>query len=113
MIYNLFGDMDFLVTIEAKEHVANILVEEVVSRDVENNDVLEKEKYLEGSIKFDSCSHFWFGDEDRHLHLCGVEDFERHILLMQFIYKKSFELMGRPTLPDEEWTMEIKEVENK
>lgn len=113
MIYNLFGDMGFLVTIDTTDHSANILVEEIIGRDVETNEILNKEKYLEGSIKFDSCSHFWFGDEDKYLHLCGAEDFERHILLMQFVYKKAFELMGRSPLAGQEWRMNIKEVEDR
>lgn len=84
----MFGDFGFLITMEPKGHYVNINVEEICARDVETNEMLETERYLKGSIKWDSCSHFWFGDEDKYLHLCGVEDFERHILLMQFIYKK-------------------------
>ena len=109
MIYNMFGDFGFLITAEPKEHVVNFLVEEITARDVENNEVLEKEKYIEGSIKWDSCSHFWFGDEDKYLHLCGVEDFQKHVQLMEFLYKKAFELMGRKPLDGEEWSLEIKE----
>jgi hypothetical protein len=110
MIYNMFGDFGFLITADAKEHVVNFEVEDIVSRDVATNEVLEKEKYLNCSIKFDGCSHFWFGDEDKYLHICGAEDYQRHIQLMEFLYKKAFELMGRSPLPGEEWPLDIKEL---
>jgi hypothetical protein len=33
--------------------------------------------------------------------LCGADDYKKHIALLEYIYKRAFELMGRPQ--EEEW----------
>jgi hypothetical protein len=54
----------------------------------------DSELYLRGYIKWDGCSHFWFGDkndEDEHgdgyIHLCGYIYFKNHIKLMELLFK--------------------------
>ena len=53
----------------------------------------ETELYLEGSIKWDGCSHVWFGEKDEngkqegYLHLCGKTYWARHAELMVKIYE--------------------------
>ena len=69
MIYSIFGDYGFLVTMEPKGHYVDINVEEICARDVKTNEILETKRYLKGSIKWDNCSHFWFGDEDKYADL--------------------------------------------
>jgi hypothetical protein len=72
----------------------------------------EFEPYLRCTIKWDSCSHFWFGQtekdaphkRDGYLHLCGVLDFQRHVLLMKELYDLAFKRMNRSPEPDEVWT---------
>jgi hypothetical protein len=56
-----------------------------------------KEWYLDGFVKWDGCSQFDMGDQ----HLCGADDYKKHIALLEYIYKRAFELMGRPQ--EEEW----------
>lgn len=53
--------------------------------------------YLDGFVKFDGCSQFDMGDQ----HLCGLQGYQKHIALLQYIYTRAFELMGRE--PDEVW----------
>ena len=60
------------------------------------------EKYLHGFIKWDSCSHFYFGDEG-YLHLCGVYNIKKHCELLEYLYKRNFELKGEPPMDDENW----------
>lgn len=36
----------------------------------------DAQPYLTGFIKWDGCSHFYFG-EDGYLHLCGLENIEK------------------------------------
>ena len=31
-------------------------------------------RFIEGFIKWDGCSHCWFGDDEGYLHLCGAKD---------------------------------------
>ncbi|WP_063042216.1 MULTISPECIES: hypothetical protein [Nocardia] len=65
------------------------------------------ERYLTATIKWDSCSHFVFGDaEDNlgYLHICGVRYFQLHALLMKELYRMAFEHMGKEPLPYEDWT---------
>jgi hypothetical protein len=36
-------------------------------------DFNEAERMIEGSVKWDGCSHYYFGDENAYLHICGVD----------------------------------------
>ncbi|MDJ0405866.1 hypothetical protein QNA23_20400 [Rhodococcus erythropolis] len=68
---------------------------------------VEFEKYLHGMIKWDSCSHLYFGmDEERdgNLHLCGVHSFRDHVALLKFLYELAFERMGQKPQDGEEWS---------
>lgn len=55
-------------------------------------DPIDSELYLTGSIKWDGCSHIWFGEEDckgnqdGYLHLCGELFWDRHCKLMKKLY---------------------------
>ena len=57
----------------------------------------EMEVYLHGTIKWDGCSHVWFGDTDDkdnangYLHLCGKRYWERHCQVMMLVYKMAEE----------------------
>jgi len=59
----------------------------------ETNTVSETELYLTGTIKWDGCSHVWFGEKDKngntdgYLHLCGKTYWQRHSDLMMKIYE--------------------------
>lgn len=68
---------------------------------------VDYEKYLHGMIKWDSCSHLYFGmDEERdgYLHLCGVRSFRDHVALLKFLYELAFERMGQKPQDGEEWS---------
>ncbi|OQM82044.1 hypothetical protein [Rhodococcus sp. 66b] len=68
---------------------------------------VEFEKYLIGTIKWDSCSHLYFGidsDNDGYVHMCGVGDFQDHIALLKFLYELAFERMGQKPQDGEEWS---------
>lgn len=50
------------------------------------------ELYLTGMIKWDGCSHFWFGEkegdkQDGYIHLCGKYCFDKHTKLMQALFE--------------------------
>ncbi len=61
----------------------------------------EVEPYITSvMIKWDSCSHFNFVES---LHMCGVQDFKKHLILIEWLYKSAFEVMGTPPQPDETW----------
>lgn len=53
------------------------------------------EFYLTGTIKWDGCSHVWFGEKDEddssdgYLHLCGKSCFDNHIKLMEAVWDKA------------------------
>ena len=57
----------------------------------------DAEVYVEGFVKWDGCSEYHFG----HLHFCCPRDSKAHIALMEYLYKRAFEVMGRD--PEEEW----------
>jgi len=50
------------------------------------------ELYLTATIKWDGCSHFWFGEEedgkqDGYIHLCGKCCFDKHVKLIQELFE--------------------------
>jgi hypothetical protein len=51
---------------------------------------LEAENFVRGSIKWDGCSHVWFGDDDGYLHLCGGF----YIRALGEILREAFALAG-------------------
>jgi hypothetical protein len=83
-------------------------VDEVISWEMDGTPA-EFEPYLSCVIKWDSCSHFHFGgladhgQRDGYLHLCGVQDFRKHVTLLRELYALAFEVMGREPEPDETW----------
>lgn len=70
----------------------------------------EIEEYLSMTVKWDGCSHLYFGDEQEdgvynsYHHFCGATDFKRHVRLLYELYNKAYEYMGRkPYDKSEEW----------
>lgn len=89
-------------------------VYEIASSNLDNTfDDTDLERHLKCSIKWDSCCHFWFGERDieserttdGYLHICGVHGIIAHIKIMEFLYKKAFELMDREPLEHEQWLL--------
>ena len=74
-----------------------------ISLNCYTKDIREATPDVRAYMKWDSCEHFWFGDEDGYMHLCGVADLREHIALIKHMYKKSFELMGKEPIGGEEW----------
>jgi hypothetical protein len=50
--------------------------ESTQSGDFSENGLEDAQPYLTGFIKWDGCSHFYFGD-DGYLHLCGLDEIEK------------------------------------
>lgn len=94
----------FNVSAKADTYYAEFVVKEIVAWNLDG-EPLRCEEYLECLIKWDSCSHFWFGDgdDDGYLHLCGVGDFINHVKLVRWLYNKAFELMGSKPQDGEDW----------
>lgn len=70
---------------EVTEHSVNFNVYKVTSWYAESGEISDSEHYLRGYVKWDGCSHFWFGDEG-YIHLCGKGCFDKHVLVMQTIW---------------------------
>lgn len=65
----------------------------------------EAEVYLEGYIKWDGCSELDMGCP----HWCGPGDWQKHIKLLEHIWRTAFELMGKP-LPSQ-WACPIETMD--
>lgn len=74
-----------LTVTDTKTHSVSATVEEVVAWD-EDGSPLEFQPYLKCAMKWDGCSHLWFGDEG-YLHICGAECFEKHLFLIKELYR--------------------------
>lgn len=83
--------IDFLIDFEEQdfEISATFSVYEVTSWDGETGEPVDKERYLKGYIKWDGCSHIWFGEEEGqgYIHLCGKRYFDRHKEVMDAIWE--------------------------
>lgn len=71
--------------------------------DDQGKEPIDFEPYLKGCIKWDACSHVWFGDKDGYLHLCGLNEWKKHIAVMEWIYKTISEKMGKDFDKSERW----------
>lgn len=70
----------------------------------------EIEEYLNMTVKWDGCSHLYFGDEiedgiyNSYHHFCGADSFKKHVRLLHTLYNKAYVYMGRePYDKSEEW----------
>ena len=77
----------FEITYDIQDNYVDFEVNFIISRDMDDV-ILEKEKYIRGTIKWDGCSHVNFGDkgDDGYLHLCGKQYWVLHNKLMEHIY---------------------------
>lgn len=61
----------------------------------------DNQLYISCYIKWDSCMHFYFGEEDEngsqdgYLHMHDLEGIERHHSLLRCLYYTAFERMER------------------
>jgi hypothetical protein len=108
-----FGD--FMITAKSCEYYAKFEVDEIGGYEYEDaTDDYTKpcnmERYLVCTIKWDSCSHFTFGDENGYLHICGVNAFVDHVVLVKHLYEKAFDLMGQQPSYRNEWPLTESEI---
>lgn len=61
--------------------------------DKATNDITKANKYIHGTIKWDGCSHVYFGDEG-YIHLCGPEHFKKLGALLAKVYQRCYEIGG-------------------
>ena len=77
---------DFLIEWKKiEDHYAEFVLHEVTSW-VGDDEPSAYEQYISGSIKWDGCSHFNFGN-DGYIHLCGKYYFDKHCKIMQAIWE--------------------------
>lgn len=56
-------------------------------------DIEKANKYIEGIVKWDGCSHFTFGDQEGYMHLCGKHSIKNLLEVIQKVYLKCGEIM--------------------
>ena len=88
---------------EQDEYRSVFVVTEVQGVTESEPPILEQEQYLTCTIKWDACSHFYFGygaeggrdDNDGYLHLCGPRAIAAHCELVATLFLLAFQRMGR------------------
>lgn len=61
--------------------------------DKSTNDITKANPYINGSVKWDGCSHVYFGEEG-YIHLCGSSDFIRIGEILKSIYQDCYKIGG-------------------
>lgn len=111
------GDPLFkLEIVQEHEAAASFNLQVVVAFPPENKlaDILY-EPYVSGGIKFDGCSHVYFGpvlkstatsgdqaSEQGYLHFCGKRDWQLHCMAMELVYKEVTKYIT-DFMEDESW----------
>ena len=88
------GYTTFLINIEPDiEYSMTFEVFEVAGWECdEQHTPIDLELYMTGFIKWDGCSHVWFGEkeedqkQDGYLHLCGKAQWDKHCKMMMAVY---------------------------
>ena len=99
---------NFIIHVTEKEdHFINADIFEITSWKLDNT-VCEKELYCHVYMKWDGCCHIWFGERNEnnnsngYLHLCGVDSWKKHNIMMEALYKFAEENIKRFD-SDEKW----------
>ena len=109
---DILGDFGFRVRWEAEDHYAKAVVWEISAREDGTNiplfdpvegqgPIQELDKaqvYLEATVKWDGCTHV---NTPGYWHWCGPGCYRKHIALVEYLYRRAFELMGEG--PEEAW----------
>lgn len=111
LVEDVCGEFGFRVVWLVQESWVNVWVWEIVAYEDKNLLVplfewfdekghqeftteIERAKewcYLDGFIKWDGCSQFDMGQQ----HLCGLRGYKKHVELLRYLWRRSFELMNR------------------
>lgn len=106
-LYLKDGNHDiFRITItDYAEHMISFVVHEVIAWSKDNRPA-DFNNYLRGTIKWEGCSHIFIGEDlentDGYLHLCGVQSWKNHCMVMEWIYKTVFSMIESAD-KSEEW----------
>lgn len=74
------------------------------SSDDDTDNFEEAERFVSGSVKWDGCCHFYFGDDTGYLHSHSITDIDKLHTALRAIYERCGELMlanGGNLLEDE------------
>lgn len=73
----------------------------------------EGDKYLSGRVGWDGCSHYYFGDEEGYMHLCGTKNVAQLKQTIEHIYQTCGKIMKGDGvhIADEEFNLKTKEDE--
>lgn len=90
---------------DSRDVAFDAFVDEVTAwEDSEARTPVGFEPFLKIMIKWDGCSHVWYGNGvTNYVHLCGVADFVKHARLMKELYELAFRHMGRAPQEGESW----------
>lgn len=110
---DILGDFGFrVVWTRTHDHSVDVDVYEIVARDEMNRPMFgdlcddadqPPKTYVSGFLKWDACCHFYFGEADNsgYIHICGPENFKKHIELFQYLLKRAPEIL--PAADESMW----------
>jgi len=89
--------IDFVISVDTSESYMSFIVYDIGKSGLSSHDL--NDIYISGYIKYDACSHFYFGgDSDDvdigYLHICGEPIYHNHRVLMFLLYEIACIEMG-------------------
>jgi len=109
LLYGNHDHPEFIITYlteeEHKKYNFEFAVQKIVGWYEGVDKQFDLEPWFRGTIKWDGCSHFWFGDKDGYMHLCGSQYFQEIRGLLKKLYELASEAMGKEV--DEPWGEDI------
>lgn len=88
--YDIYPKFLIRYTSDKNEYYCDFEVYVVESWDNDNTP-LDIELYLHGTIKWDGCSHIYFGNTigntNGYIHICGNNSWKIHTIMMETLYK--------------------------
>lgn len=60
------------------------------------NDRSKAEAYITGTIKWDACSHLYFGTDNGYMHICGGRNWKNLITALERVFALAREYFNEP-----------------
>lgn len=84
------GEHGFIVEWNSTQYIFDFTISRIQGRLVEDNSIVELEKVIEGSVKWDGCANIAY---DNYMHYCTPQELVEQAEVLMWCYKKAKEVL--------------------